>query len=46
LPWLIPENYKVPIWKIIAKFITQDLSKISLPVILNEPAVILSKPCE
>ena len=27
----------VPIWKIISKFIGQDLSRISLPVTLNEP---------
>ena len=27
----------VPVWKLISKFIGQDLTKVSLPVILNEP---------
>ena len=27
----------IPLWKIIKKFIGQDIMKVSLPVILNEP---------
>ena len=41
LPHLLPENFSVPIWKIIGKFIKSDLSKVSLPVLLCEPATTL-----
>ena len=37
LPYLLPIGHNVPIWKIIGKFVTQDMSKVSMPVILNEP---------
>lgn len=36
LPCLRPEE-QVAIWKIIKRFIGQDLTKVSLPVIMNEP---------
>ena len=41
MPHLLPENFSVPIWKIIGKFIKSDLSKVSLPVLLCEPATTL-----
>jgi hypothetical protein len=34
---LRPENEVIGIWSLISKFIGQDLTKISLPVILSEP---------
>ena len=37
LPFLRTPNEVVPVWSIISKFIGQDLTKISLPVILSEP---------
>jgi hypothetical protein len=43
LPFLRPEGERIPIWSIIGKFIGQDLSKISLPVILSEPLSTLQK---
>jgi hypothetical protein len=46
LPHLLPENFSVPIWKIIGKFIKSDLSKVSLPVLLCEPATTLQRPLE
>ena len=46
LPYMHPIGYKVPIWKIIGKFIKEDLSKVSLPVQLNEPLNTLQKCCE
>mmetsp|Transcript_18858 Transcript_18858/g.32230 ORF Transcript_18858/g.32230 Transcript_18858/m.32230 type:complete len:163 (-) Transcript_18858:152-640(-) len=46
LPHLLPENFSVPIWKIIGKFVTQDLTRVSLPVILNEPLNTLQRTCE
>ena len=33
----------VPFWKIISKFIGQDLTRVSLPVILNEPLTALQR---
>ena len=41
LPYMLPVGHSVPIWKIIAKFVSQDLSKVSLPVVLCEPLNIL-----
>ena len=37
LPFLRPENEVIGLWSLISKFIGQDLTKISLPVILSEP---------
>ena len=36
----------VPIWKIIKKSIGQDITKISLPVVLNEPISLLQRISE
>jgi hypothetical protein len=36
LPYLA-EPRSIPIWKIIKQFIGQDLTQVSMPVILNEP---------
>lgn len=46
LPFLRPENEKINYWKLIGKFVGQDLTKISLPVELNEPMSLLQKSCE
>lgn len=46
LPYLLPPNHSVPVWKIIGKFVQQDLSKVSLPVILCEPLNILQRSTE
>ena len=36
----------VPVWKLISKFIGQDLTKVSLPVVLNEPQSALQRTTE
>ena len=41
-----PENEKVSVWALIGKFVGQDLTKISLPVILSEPLSTLQRNCE
>jgi oxysterol-binding protein 1 len=46
LPYMLPVGHSVPIWKIIAKFVSQDLSKVSLPVVLCEPLNILQRSTE
>ena len=46
MPFLLPENHSVPIYKLISRFITKDLTKISLPVALNEPLTILQRTSE
>jgi len=46
LPFLRPENEVIGIWSLISKFIGQDLTKISLPVILSEPLSTLQKCAE
>lgn len=40
------EIQTVSVWKILSKFIGQELSRVSLPVILNEPLSALQKNCE
>ena len=42
LPFLRPDE-PVPFWKIIKNVIGQDLTKVSLPVILNEPLSALQR---
>lgn len=37
LPVLLPEGYKVGIWQILKSAIGKDITKISMPVELNEP---------
>jgi len=46
LPFLRPENEKISVWSLVGKFVGQDLTKISLPVILSEPLSTLQKNCE
>jgi hypothetical protein len=46
LPAPSPDASQVSIWGILRKAIGKDLSKISLPVILNEPLSILQRLCE
>jgi oxysterol-binding protein 1 len=46
LPFLRQAGEKVPIWSLMGKFIGQDLTKISLPVILSEPLSTLQKCAE
>lgn len=46
LPYLTPLNQKVPVWSMVGKFMKQDLTKVSLPVALNEPLGTLQKTCE
>ena len=41
LPATCPDASQISIWGILRKAIGKDLSKISLPVILNEPLSIL-----
>jgi len=37
LPFLRPTDEKISVWALVGKFVGQDLTKISLPVILSEP---------
>ena len=37
LPYFRDANEKIPMWDILKKSIGQDLSKVSMPVILAEP---------
>ena len=37
LPYLRPENESINMWSILGKLVGQDLTKVSLPVILGEP---------
>ena len=43
LPYLKPPGQKVSVWKIIKDSIGKDLSKITMPVTLNEPLSMLQK---
>jgi hypothetical protein len=45
LPVLKPEA-PMPIWQIIGKFIGQDITKVSMPVALNEPLSGPQRLCE
>lgn len=46
LPAPAPDTSQVSVWGILRKAIGKDLSKIALPVILNEPIGILQRLCE
>lgn len=46
LPAPAPDTSQVSVWGILRKAIGKDLSKIALPVILNEPLGILQRLCE
>lgn len=42
LPFLTPD-VPAPFWKVLKKFVGQDLTRVSLPVILNEPLTALQR---
>lgn len=46
LPFFRDPNEKVPMWDILKKSMGQDLSKVSMPVILAEPLTALQRTCE
>ncbi|CAF0745509.1 unnamed protein product [Adineta steineri] len=46
LPASAPDTANVGLWNIMRKAIGKDLSRIALPVILNEPLGLLQKLCE
>jgi len=37
LPSILPVGHTVPLWQIMSKFVKQDMTRVSLPVLLNEP---------
>ena len=43
LPYLRPEGEKINYWGLLGKFMGQDLTKVSLPVILSEPLTLLQR---
>jgi hypothetical protein len=45
LPFLI-EDKPVPIWDILKKVVGKDMTRVSLPVIMNEPLSALQRNCE
>lgn len=46
LPALIPENQSYSIWAILKSAIGKDLSKVTMPIWLNEPISMLQKISE
>lgn len=46
MPYILPLNHSIPVYKIIAKVIRQDMSRVALPVILNEPLNALQRSVE
>jgi oxysterol-binding protein-related protein 3/6/7 len=46
LPTTAPDTSQVGLWNIMRKSIGKDLSRIAMPVILNEPLSVLQKLCE
>jgi len=46
LPFLVPENQSFSIWAILKDAIGKDLSKITMPIWLNEPNSMLQKISE
>lgn len=46
LPACAPDTSNVGLWNIMRKAIGKDLSRIAMPVILNEPLGLLQKLCE
>lgn len=45
LPFLIPDE-PIPFWKVVRSLVGQDLTRVSMPVILNEPMSALACCCE
>lgn len=46
LPSLVPENQSYSIWQIIKSAIGKDLTRITMPIFLNEPISMLQKIAE
>ena len=46
LPFLVPENQSFSLWSILKDSIGKDLSKITMPIWLNEPISMLQKVAE
>ena len=46
LPNLRPPDLKVSVWSILKEGIGKDLTKITMPIIFNEPLSLLQKSCE
>jgi hypothetical protein len=46
LPYQTPANQKLPVFNSIGKLMKEDLTKVPLPVAMNEPLSMLQKPCE
>lgn len=46
LPYLVPPNQTFSIWSILKDAIGKDLSKITMPIQLNEPISMLQKTAE
>ena len=46
LPFFRDENEKLDMLKVLFKLIGQDITKVSLPVILSEPLTILQRQAE
>ena len=45
LPILVKDE-PVPVWDILKKIIGKDMTRVSLPVIMNEPLSALQRNCE
>jgi hypothetical protein len=43
LPWLKDPNAKISIWAILKDNIGKDISRISVPVVFNDPTSLLQK---
>jgi hypothetical protein len=46
LPAFAPDTSNIGLWNIMRKAIGKDLSRVAMPVILNEPLGLLQKLCE
>lgn len=46
LPYFRDPTQKISIWRLIREFLGQDLTRVTLPIILNEPVTMLQKTAE
>lgn len=46
LPAIRPPNFKISFWSIIKDVAGQDLTRITFPVIINEPLSVTQRACE
>jgi|JI10StandDraft_1071094.scaffolds.fasta_scaffold202417_3 hypothetical protein len=46
LPYLVPEGRTFSVWEILKEAVGKDITKISMPVLLNEPISMLQKVSE